>query len=152
MKNITKMSVSLTDKFFSGWWMVREIPAQCDCHEAPKPQISDISVSLLKMRSSKVFPQTTTAGTRQISGSPCCKDSEIMKWGDFAEKHRSQQLIASEACLDSPSVLPSLPFRSRSLLGDIKSKARWNYCCVSNLPWAQGWGTVRTDSRSALWC
>lgn len=32
------MSVSLMDKFFFAWWMVQDIPAQCDCHEGPKPQ------------------------------------------------------------------------------------------------------------------
>lgn len=44
-----------------------------------KEILSDISVSHLKMCPSKVFPQATTAGTKQISGYLSCKDPEIMK-------------------------------------------------------------------------
>lgn len=102
---------------------------------------------LWRWAQAKSFPKPPQLA--QIPGQPCCKDSkEIIKWGDLAEEHQSQQLIASWSLSDSPSVLLSLPFGSRSFMEQGKVKL---LLCFRP-PLSTGWGTARTDPQNTLQC
>lgn len=153
MKTITKMSISVVDKFFFGWWVVQEIPAQCDCHEGPKPQgdslwhFSVTSEDVLKQSLSPNHHSwhKTKPRTSLLQRLP------KMKW-DFVAKHQSQQLIASWSLSDSPAVLLSAPFWSRCFMDDIRAGQGEIIAVFPTFPWAQGWVTVRTDPQSAHQC
>lgn len=124
------MSVSLMDKFFFAWWMVQDIPAQCDCHKGPKPQ--GVSLWHFRVTSEDVLKQSlspnhhswhkTNLRTLLLQG---LQNKEVR----FCRKAS----ISAAGCLLKLvwlTICPAFPsFWVMVFHGWHQSMARWNYCC-----------------------
>lgn len=124
------------DKFSFGWWMVWEIPEQCDCHKGPKPQgdslwhFSITSEDLLKQSLSPNHHSwhKTNLGTFLLQG----------LWNNEKRRFCRKASITAADCLLKLvwlTICPALPsFWVKVFYGWHKSRIRWNYCCFPPPP------------------